>query len=82
METATISADETHLFARGQESIRITIHRATMTLHVFGPGRLQKLHEFATQADLAEFLRSYEDGVVKNGWRLLDVDDRRLASRS
>jgi hypothetical protein len=83
METMMVSGEqETHLFARGQESIRITVHPATMTLHVFGPGRLQKMHEFTNAAELVEFLQSYEEGVLQNGWRLLDVDDRRLASRS
>jgi hypothetical protein len=83
METTTMPGEEeTHLFARGHESIRITVQPAAMTLHVFGPGRVQKTHQFTSAADLVEFLQSYEEGVVQNGWTLLDVNDRRLASRS
>lgn len=75
-------AEEVHLFTRGQESIRIAIHQATKTVRVFGPGRLQKAHGFASDADLEEFLRSYEQQVLDNGWTLLDVGDRRIANRS
>jgi len=74
--------DEIHLFARGQASIRILIRPTTKTLHVFGPGRVQKLHEFASATELADFLESYERGVVENGWTLLDVNERRVAGRS
>lgn len=75
-------ADEIHLFARGQESIRITIHLAMKTLHVFGPGRVQKVHEFSSDAELQEFLQAYERSAVANGWTQLDTNDRRVASRS
>jgi hypothetical protein len=74
--------DEIHLFARGHESIRITIRTTTKTLLVFGPGRAQKFYEFATEAELQEFLQSYEQDALKNGWTLLDVNDRRIANRS
>jgi hypothetical protein len=76
------AGDEVRLFARGHESIRILIRAGTSTLQVFGPGRLQKLHEFPNAAELHQFLRSYEKGVVENGWTLLDVADRRIANRS
>jgi hypothetical protein len=74
-------AEEVHLFARGQESIRITIRAGMRILHVFGPGRVQKMHEFSSVEDLKEFLESYEEGVRANGWTLLDVTDRRVANR-
>ena len=74
--------DEIHLFSRGQESTRITIRPRTRTLHVCGPGRLQKLHEFSSAAECAEFLEVYERSLVDNGWTLLDVSERRVAGRS
>ena len=74
--------DEVRLFARGHESIRIMIRAGMRTLQVFGPGRLQKLHEFPSAAELEQFLQSYEKGVMENGWTLLDVTDRRIAGRS
>ncbi len=74
--------DEIHLFARGQESIRITIRPTTNTLQVCGPGRVQKLHEFSSATELADFLQSYERGVVDDGWTLLDLNERRVAGRS
>jgi hypothetical protein len=73
---------EFRLFARGNESIRMVIRPATKTLHVFGPGRLQKLHEFVNAGELEAFLASYEQRMVDTGWALLDVDDRRIAGRS
>jgi hypothetical protein len=75
-------AQEIHLFVRGYESIRILIRPATKTVQVFGPGRVQKLQEFTRTADLEEFLKAYEQGVLENGWTLLDVTDRRIANRS
>ena len=75
-------AEEIHLFVRGHESIRITIRAAMKTLLVFGPGRLQKCYEFASEAEFQEFLQSYEQGALKTGWTLLDVNDRRIANRS
>lgn len=74
--------EDVHLFSRGQESIRITIRFGMRTLHVFGPGRVQKMHEFSSVEDLKEFLQSYEEGVRASGWTLLDVTDRRIANRS
>ena len=74
-------ADDVHLFSRGQESIRITIRTGMRMLHVFGPGRVQKMHEFSSVEDLHEFLQSYEEGVRASGWTLLDVTERRIASR-
>jgi len=75
-------AEEIHLFVRGYESIRILIRRSTKSLQVFGPGRLQKHHEFTKTADLEEFLKAYEKSVLESGWTLLDVTDRRIANRS
>jgi hypothetical protein len=74
-------AEDVHLFSRGQESIRITIRSGMRILHVFGPGRVQKMHEFSSVEDLQEFLQSYEEGVRASGWTLLDVTDRRIANR-
>jgi hypothetical protein len=74
--------EDVHLFSRGQESIRITIRSGMRTLHVFGPGRVQKMHEFSSVEDLREFLQSYEEGVRASGWTLLDITDRRIANRS
>jgi hypothetical protein len=74
--------DEIHLFARGQESTRITIRPRTRTLQVCGPGRVQKLHEFPSETELTEFLQSFERSLVDNGWTLLGVNERRIAGRS
>lgn len=74
--------DEIRLFARGHESIRITIRAATKTLHVFGPGRVQKVHEFPSADELDQFLNSFEKNVAESGWALLDVTERRIAGRS
>lgn len=82
--TTSLLSDEpedVHLFSRGQESIRITIRSGMRTLHVFGPGRVQKMHEFSSIEDLKEFLQSYEEGVRASGWTLLDVTERRIANR-
>ena len=65
------------MFARGDESVRITTHTHTLTINVFGPGRLQKSHGFGTAAALGEFLQSLEEQMLGNGWTLLDVPDRR-----
>jgi hypothetical protein len=43
---------------------------------------VQKLHEFPSATELAEFLQSFERGLVDNGWTLLDVSERRIAGRS
>jgi hypothetical protein len=75
-------AEEIHLFVRGHESIRILIRPSTKSVQVFGPRGVQKLHEFTRTSDLEEFLKAYEQGVLENGWTLLDVTDRRLANRS
>ena len=75
-------AEEIHLFVRGYESIRILIGRATKTVQVFGPGRVQKVHEYSTAAELQELLHSYEQSVLAGGWILLDVNDRRIPNRS
>jgi|SRR5688572_32995953 hypothetical protein len=71
------SGEEIRLFVRGQESIRITMHPSSMTLHVFGPGRTQKSHEFTSAADFREFLDSFGQQMLASGWTLLDVADRR-----
>jgi hypothetical protein len=71
------NGEEVRLFARGEESVRVTTHSATLTLHVFGPGRFQKSHDFGTAAALGEFLESFEQQMLSSGWALLDVPDRR-----
>jgi hypothetical protein len=43
---------------------------------------MQKLHEFSSATELAEFLELYERSLVDNGWTLLDVNERRVAGRS
>jgi len=69
--------EEIRLFVRGDESIRITTHPSSMTLQVFGPGRVQKSHEFTSAADFGEFLGSLRQQMMAGGWTLLDVADRR-----
>jgi len=43
---------------------------------------VQKLHEFSSVTEFAEFLEVYERSLVDNGWTLLDVSERRVAGRS
>ena len=76
--------EEIRLFVRGEESIRITTHPPSMSLKVFGPGRLQKSHEFASAAEFGEFLDSLGQQMQASGWTLLDVAERRqgVARRS
>ena len=75
--SAAPDEEEVRLFARGEESVRITTHKPSLTLHVFGPGRVQKSHDFASTAALGEFLQSFERQMLGSGWTLLDVPDRR-----
>ena len=72
-----VEGEEIRLFVRGDESIRITTHPPSMTARVFGPGRLQKSHEFTTAADFGKFLDSLGQQMMAGGWTLLDVADRR-----
>jgi hypothetical protein len=74
---AAKEGEEIRLFVRGDESIRITMNPSAMTAHVFGPGRLQKSHEFSSAADFGEFLDSLGQQMMAGGWTLLDVADRR-----
>ena len=69
--------EDVRLFARGEESVRITAHVPTLALHVFGPGRVQKSHEFGSTTALVEFVQSFEQQMLSSGWVLLDVPDRR-----
>jgi hypothetical protein len=71
--------EEIRLFARGDESVRITSHARTLTIHVFGPGRLQKSHDFGTADTLGKFRESLEQQMLSSGWTLLGVPDRRKA---
>jgi hypothetical protein len=79
--SAISSTEAVRLFVRGDESVRITTHNRTLSLSVFGPGRVQKVHEFTSTEALAEFLESFEQQMLGNGWMLLDVADRRKVVR-
>jgi hypothetical protein len=78
---AGADGEDVRLFVRGDESMRFVIRAARHTLHVFGPGRVQKVHEFPGALELQAFLTSYEQRMLDTGWALLDVSDRRLAGR-
>jgi hypothetical protein len=80
--SAVTTEQEGRLFVRGDESVRIITQNRTLSLNVFGPGRVQKIHEFTSTAALAEFLRSFEQQMLSNGWMLLDVADRRKVGRA
>ena len=75
----TEGADE-WLFVRGKESIRVTRDPAATTLLMFGPGSLQNSHEFDSAASLEAFRQSHEQRVLREGWVLLDVSDRRASA--
>jgi hypothetical protein len=81
LPTAT-NGKEGRLFVRGDESVRIITQNRTLSLNVFGPGRVQKIHEFSSTAALAEFLDSFEQQMLSNGWMLSDVSDRRKVGRT
>jgi hypothetical protein len=79
--SAIPNTEAVRLFVRGDESVRLTTHNRTLSLSVFGPGRVQKVHEFTSTAALGEFLESFEQQMLGNGWMLLDVADRRKVVR-
>ena len=78
---AAANTEGVRLFVRGDESVRITTHNRMLSLSVFGPGRVQKVHEFTSTTALGEFLESFEQQMLGNGWMLLDVADRRKVVR-
>ena len=76
-----IDGDEHHLFVRGEESIRITIHGGRRALNIFGPGRSQKRHTFTNGNDLEQFLVAYVRSILDSGWERFGVAERRTGSR-
>ena len=72
---------EEWLFVRGEESIRMIKVAETTTLMVYGPGPAQNSNQFDNEASLEEFRQSHEQRVLRSGWVLLDVGDRRVSGR-
>ena len=76
-----VNPEDVLLFTREDASIRITVLPGKTTLHLLGPGRLQKTLDFPGTAERDAFLRSYEQQLLTTGWRLLEVSERRAGNR-
>ena len=72
---------EAWLFVHGEDSIRIVKHPTGTTLRVYGPGLLQESHEFKSTVSHDAFRQSYEERLLRSGWVLLNVSDRRTSAR-
>ena len=72
---------EAWLFVHGEESIRIIKHPSRTTLRVYGPGLVQESHAFKSTVSLEAFRQSYEERLLRSGWVLLSVSDRRASAR-
>ena len=68
------------LFVRGEESIRITTSPAGALL-IFGPGEANQSHDFTDTAALTQFLESYQQRLLNDGWVLAIVAERRQGDR-
>ena len=66
------------LFVRGEESIRLTTS-PTGTLLIFGPGDAQQSFDFTEATTLTQFLESYQQRLLDDGWVLAIVAERRRA---
>ena len=63
------------LFARGDQSIRVTRLPTALALVVCGPGHSEQSHHFDSEAALEQFWGWYEQRLMRDGWAL--VPDRR-----
>ena len=66
------------LFVRGEESIRLTTS-PTGTLLIFGPGDTHQACDFTDATTLTQFLESYQQRLLDDGWVLAIVAERRRA---
>jgi hypothetical protein len=66
------------LFVRGEESIRLTTSPRG-TLLIFGPGDAHQSCDFTEAATLMQFVESYQQRLLDDGWVLAVVAERRQA---
>jgi hypothetical protein len=66
------------LFVRGEESIRVTA-TPTGSLLIFGPGDAHQSFDFTEAATLTQFMESYQQRLLGDGWVLAIVAERRRA---
>ena len=64
------------LFVRGEESIRLTTS-PTGTLLIFGPRDAHQSCDFTDATTLAQFVESYQQRLLGDGWVLAIVAERR-----
>jgi hypothetical protein len=68
------------LFVRGEESIRITTG-PQRTLRIFGPRDASQSCDFSDAASLEQFLESYQQRLLNDGWVLAIVAERRQGEK-
>lgn len=68
------------LFVRGEESIRITTGPQG-TLRIFGPMDASQSCDFSDAASLEQFVASYQQRLLNDGWVLAIVAERRQADK-
>ena len=66
------------LFVRGEESIRITTGPQG-TLRIFGPRDANQSCDFGDAISLEQFVDSYKQRLLDDGWGLAIVAERRQA---
>jgi hypothetical protein len=66
------------LFVRGEESIRITT-APQGTLRIFGPRDASQSCDFTDATSLEQFVESYRQRLLNDGWVLAVVAERRQA---
>jgi hypothetical protein len=72
-----VSDADAWLYVRGEQSIRITRTPSGTGLVSYGPRRAEKHYEFASAAALDEFFDSYRQRLLRQGWTLAIMADRR-----
>jgi hypothetical protein len=65
------------LYVQGHQSIRIQQSADNLMLLVCGPGSAEHSHTFDSSGTLDDFLRWYTTMLVREGWTLQMVPDRR-----
>jgi len=66
------------LYVQGHQSIRIQESADNLMLLVCGPGSAEHSHTFDSSGTLDDFLRWYTTMLVREGWTLQMVPDRRI----
>jgi hypothetical protein len=69
------------LFVRGDESIRITTTPTGGTLLIYGPREANQSYDFGDAGGRRQFLESYQERLLNDGWVLAIVAERRQPDR-